>query len=260
MTGGSTVETRALSNQALGRELTAKVIPAASGSKLEHAARERRSPQEAEHAARKRWPGRVVQMRDTHARPLVQPRQVPLSEQSLLVRRFVALLCILFENADLVGDNKGRAAGRGCCLGRTRAQRDGVWTYVPKASQGGAAARVGVDVRTLEQMIAVLVNADILRAWQPPAYDQKTGVALPPELRGETYAYGMYTLVGGLPAALAGHLARWDGLDRQRAAAESPALADGAELIEPSGASFDEQAAAAAYRIVTGHDPPPRPS
>ncbi len=266
VTGADSSTTRALSSQAIGRELTDHVIEVGAGYKLEHAARERRDPQIAARAAAKRWPKREVKMRDTRDRPLVELRQIPHAERAALVRLYVALLCCLFECADLFGENQGRAAGRGVFLGNARTKREGQWVYNPKKSQSGIAARLGVPVRKLEQMIAVLVHGRVLRAWQPPAFDPKTGEALPPELRGDTYAYQMYELVGGLPPAIAGHLRRWEGLDRQRAALASPARAesDGAELIESPTAAFDAraeaEAAADAYRRVTGHDPPPRPS
>jgi hypothetical protein len=256
--------TRPTGNKALGRELADHAIEVGAGFKLEHAARRRRDPGVAARASGARWHDRPIKMRDTHKRDLVELREVPHLESAPIVRRFLALLCCLFEQAALSGDNRGRAAGVGVFLGRTRMKQRGTadaWVYVPKERQSGIAARLGVDVRTLEQMIAVLVHGRILRAWQPPAYDRTTGVALPPGLRGETYAYQMYTLVGGLPDALAGHLRRWDGMSQQRAAEASPARVDGAELGgggdgEPAAASFDAAAADEAFRRVTGHDPP----
>lgn len=224
---------RKLANQALGTQLADQAIEAGAGYKHENAARTRRDPAAAARAAKARWKHREVKSHSTHDRKLVEVRQVPHAEHSLIVRRYCALLCCIFEHADLLGDNRGRAAGAGVCLGRTRSRPGGeASVYLPAAAQGGIAARLGVSVRVLEQMIAVLVHAHIMKAWQPPVIDPKTGVVLPAALRGETYAYQMYTLVDGLPAALAGHLRRWDGLDKQREAMASPARIDGAELVE----------------------------
>jgi hypothetical protein len=233
-----TSTTRALCSQALGRALADHLLEVACGFKLEHAARKRRARDQAQRAAALRWKGREVKMRDTHDRELVQPRKIPHAERSEIVRRYVALICMIFDHVDVYGDNVGRAAGADMFLGHSRTKRDGEWSYCPKGAQGGIAARLGVDLRTVEQMIAVLVAGRVIKVWQPPAYDRTTGVTLPRELRGETYAYNMFSLVGGVPAALAGHVRRFEGIDKQRAAEESPAAA------EPSSEAYDFAGAA----------------
>lgn len=264
MTGniGDRATVRRFCNPVLSRQLTDQVIEVGSGFALEHAARKRRDPAAAARAAKARWKGRAeVKMRGTHERPLVRVRQLPHAESSLIVRRYMALLCCIFEQADLFGDNRGRAAGAGVFLGHTRTRPGGgAWAYLPKDAQGGIAARLKVDVRTVEQMIAVLVHGRILKAWQPPAFDRETGVALPRGLRGETYAYQMYALVGGLPSTIVGHLRRWEGIDRQRDAESSPARVDGAELGEGSPLSREELEHEAATFLKTlrgrGSGPP----
>ena len=242
----STEATRKLGNVALGIETTDALIELGSTAKLEGAACSRRDVGEAQHAAALRWPGKTITMRGTHDRPLLEAREVPHQESHEIVRRFLRLYMLIMEHAALHGPYAGRAAGR-------------------EVSVVALAARLAIDERTAERMIGILVTGRILRAWQPPAFDRKTGVALPRWLRGETYAYKMYEPVGGLPPALAGHLRRWDGINKERAAAASPARAELEQPTNGAGVDVDGAQEAAAADVVAllaklrggGPAPPP---
>jgi hypothetical protein len=186
-------------------------------------------------------------------------------ESHELVRRSLAFVLAICEQLTLYGKNAGKACHSGLWLGKQRRKVGGQWQYVPGPEQEGLAARMGCDVRTLERTIAVLEGGRVIKAWQPPAAD------VPAHLRGETYAYQVYTLVSGVPDCLAASLRRWDEVERQRAGkgkrrktvapaldASGDALAAAVADAVADAAMSDEALAAMAF--VRGMNKPPAPS
>jgi hypothetical protein len=200
--------TRTICNQILGRELTDRALEVVTRGRFEDATRKR---------IPSRKKGRYAGPCARRDRPLVTwlDAKDERAEADSLVRRSMALLLVICEQIHLYGDNAGQACNADLWLGQQRQRIGDVWIYKPGADQGGLAARLGCDVRTLERTIAVLVAGRVLKAWQPPAAD---AAKLPKHMCGETYPYQIYRLIGGVPDCLAAHLRRWDEIARAKAA------------------------------------------
>lgn len=249
---------RTIVNEALGKQAADHVIETARYAVIEDAVRSRKDPAKCK--------ARVNKRAD---RPLVSWRSSPRSEESEIVRRFVALVLMIAEHIILDGEKAGwaqhskerRDLGT-LWIGQQRRKTSGrEWLYVPKDQQGGLAARLDCDVRTIERMIAVLVEGGVLRnAWQPPADE------MAPDRRGDTYAYQIYQLAE-VPASLVARLRRWRAMELQAAGVERRTAttdegdADGAGLCvvvaELTGDLEASRKALDFVRGLKGAGPPP---
>jgi hypothetical protein len=241
---------RSVASQRIGKALTDQAIDVLTAGKVETAVRERRDPAKCKGRRNARF-----------ERPAVEWLDSPRVESNEIVRKGLALLLAVLEHVTLHGEHEGRvAAGPYLFMGHQRApDSDGVWSYVPAAGQGSLAARLHSDVRQIERLIAILVAGRVIKAWQPPAKDEH-GKPLPPHLRGETYAYQMYS-IAHVPAALALTIRRFTGTAKERAALERAELAGApaAGTAAADGVDFgcpDDLHAQALARMRAGRDPP----
>jgi hypothetical protein len=232
----------------LGREFGAHVMFVLMHAVFETAVRARR-----EFGKDRTLPNRRAELAP------VTLRQHPVSERNETVRVALALLLMICEQVHVRGDRAGWACNVELWLGQQRRKRGGEWEYVPKDEQGGLAARLGTDVRTIERALAVLQAGRILRAWQPPADE------MPDHLRGDVYAYQVYAL-HELPDCLAYALRRWDDLaaSRSRSSKGKPTAAVTKNPGELDRVDFGAVADAgmALYRaaIASRGQGPPAPS
>lgn len=177
----------------VGREQAEHVIEVARAAKLENACRERRDPAKCKHGVNRSF-----------ELPPVEWLKNPRAANDIQTRQIAALYGMILEQVTLDGEHAGRAMHKDLHLGKQRTQTDGGrWICVPKEQAGGLAKRLGVSLRTLEHMLAALVAGKLLKVWQPDA-DK-----VPAELRGAKYAYNAYQVIGGVPAAVAGHIRRF---------------------------------------------------
>lgn len=227
---------------ALGGELAGRIVNAVRFTVLERLARSRKDGSE----ARIEWRGGYV-----HKETAQHLRHVA---------RFVLLVL------ERIGVDSGKAASSRLWLGRTRDERG---HYVPAGRQLGLAAEVGVSVRQLERYTALLQAAGVWHVWQPMERDEggkgpRAPSKLPEKLRGETYAYNHWQLVGPVPKQLRANLQRYYGKKSPPSDAPAAANTAAAGVDAPRGVSDADFGAdllaLLRARPIAPTRPPPRPS